>query len=64
MRRMILRQLRMSVIDDLISETRNDKDRKDSDGSPQMRLCHWLMSPPLHDLRGQDVVDARATCGM
>lgn len=63
MRRMILRQSRKSVIDDLISENSDDEDRKDSDGSPQMRLFDWLISP-LRDLRGQDAVDARATCGM
>ena len=63
MRRMILRQSRKSVIDDLISENSDDEDRKDSDGSPQMRLCDWLISP-LPNLRGQDAVDARATCGM
>ena len=63
MRRTILRQSRKSVTDDLISENSDDEDCKDSDGSPQMRLFDWLMSP-LHDLRGQDAVDARATCGM
>ena len=63
MRRMILRQSRKSVIDDLISENSDDEDHEDSDGSPQTRLFDWLMSP-LYDLRGQDAVDARATCGM
>jgi len=47
-----------SVIDDLISENSDDEDRKDSDGSPQMRLFDWLISP-LRDLRGQDAFDAR-----